>query len=413
MTAPTLTPKALTPDALTPDETNSERAVSAAPLATLDGRKGLKAPSRVELVREQLAELTTQEVREIVNARFVFCEKIADAIARGLRSGKNVLLWGPTGHAKSAVVRDIIKGLELDDVTFVQDFGEGTDEASLWGGYNFKRMKEEHILDYHPERSFLNSEIAIFEEVFDAPPQVLCSLKNTLTAKCLFKSADPFPSKNRLIIAMTNKSPEEIVAMGESYKAFVDRFPLVVKVDWEEYSEKTYGKMFQVLNLGGDTMRREFAKLIAEAGKKGRPISPRTAVQAFEIVLNAAEEFGAFDERALAQLELIPGLEETGRKKAGEWQERIQEAQFASDFETWENMRDAGKDLLKAPVRMQEVLDMATALQALEEELVNCSVPTKHQTRVATMQKEVTSLVESLTKRTIELNKIIRENSDG
>ena len=360
--------------------------------------------------REICENLDSKALEAFVNSKYVYCEKIASILARALRTGKNVLLFGPTGHAKSAVINDVIEHLGLEPFTFTQDFGEGTDEASLWGGYNFQRMKEENILDFHPNRSFLNKEIAVFEELFDAPPQVLCSLKNTLTSKCLSKGADPYKSKNKVIIALTNKDPEEIIAMGESYKALVDRFPLRMCVKWSDYSEKAYEGMFEVLGMGTKGMRSEFAKIIALACKDGKHISPRTAVQAFEIVLDAAAEYSAFDERALMSLEFIAGLEEIGKTKIKEWGEKVKDAEFTNNLEAWKTLMEASKELIESGHKVDDVLEAAYELQALEDTLINLTIPTKFDKEVRTVQEQITEVVEGLTRKAMDLNKIIKEN---
>lgn len=357
--------------------------------------------------------LDSKQLEKFVNSKYIYCDKIAAILARALRTGKNVLLYGPTGHAKSAVVKDVIEHLGLENFTFIQDFGEGTDEASLWGGYNFQRMKEENILDFHPDRSFLNKEIAVFEELFDAPPQVLCSLKNTLTSKTLSKGASPYKSKNKVIIALTNKDPEEIASMGESYKALVDRFPLRMRVAWNDYSERAYEGMFEVLGMGSKTMRSEFAKLIALASKGGKHISPRTAVQAFEIVLDAAVEHSVFDERALMTLEFVAGLEEIGRTKAKEWGDKIKDAEFTNNLDKWRTLMTTAQDLILTGSRVDEILETAYELQGLEEELVNATIPKKFDKEVRELQSGITSAVEDLSRRAIELNKILRDNTNA
>jgi hypothetical protein len=360
--------------------------------------------------RDICENLDSKALEAFVNSKYVYCEKIASILARALRTGKNVLLFGPTGHAKSAVINDVIQHLGLDPYTFTQDFGEGTDEASLWGGYNFQRMKEENILDFHPDRSFLNKEIAIFEELFDAPPQVLCSLKNTLTSKWLSKGADPYKSKNKVIIALTNKNPDEIIAMGESYKALVDRFPLRMCVKWSDYSEKAYEGMFDILGMGTKAMRSEFSKIIALACKDGKHISPRTAVQAFEIVLDAASEYATFDERALMSLEFIAGLEEIGKTKIKEWSEKVKDNEFTNNLETWKTLMETSKELIESGRKVDEVLEAAYELQTLEETLINLTIPAKFDKAVRAVQEQITEVVEGLTRKAMDLNKIIKEN---
>ena len=64
---------------------------------------------------------------------FIQHQKIARILALAVESGKNVLLWGPGGHGKSEMVETALAQVASADNIFVQSFGEGMDEATLWG----------------------------------------------------------------------------------------------------------------------------------------------------------------------------------------------------------------------------------------------------------------------------------------
>ncbi len=130
-----------------------------------------------------------QKIKAILEAGFVFVEEIARVVSLAFAGKKNLIVFGPAGHGKSEMIKAVVDGLGLDDETFYQFFGEGMDESRLFGGLNFRKLEEEKILEYFPEKSFLNSRVAVFEELFDAPASVLLALKDVLTAKELRNGA--------------------------------------------------------------------------------------------------------------------------------------------------------------------------------------------------------------------------------
>ncbi len=358
-------------------------------------------------VSEKLKSVSPQGLEAALEENFIYSKDVARIIACAMRTGKNVILWGPPGHAKSAMVLEALTKLGLKDDTFVLDFGEGMDEPTLWGGLNFKRLHEEHILDFNPERSFLNYPVVVFEELFDAPPQVLCALKNTLTAKCLHKSADPFKMQTKVIIACTNKSPAEISQIGESAKALIERFPLQLKVEWPDYSAKSYAQLFSKTAGQRPDFDNAFAELIADAGTKRAPISPRTAVHAHQIVSDASQARGSKipDAEALSYLSYVAGLEEIGRKKSVEYAELVLRQEFVTKVERATEMMEALRERLDLISEPQGALDAVTDLSALEEEFNEKNPPKEMRDEIEKTIKSIQGLAEEFQQRALRLTK--------
>lgn len=255
-------------------------------------------------------------VKEILSQSFVFIEEIARIIALAFTGKKNVIVFGPGGHGKSAMIQKVIDELNLNGETFYQFFGEGMDESRLFGGLDFKKLEEEKVLEYYPEKSFLNSRIAVFEELFDAPASVLLALKDVLTAKELRNGSQRFKMKTEIIICLTNKEPNEISDLGPAAHALIERFPLQLNLKWKDYSAKSYLTMFEKVasSLGGPILngfKAVLAEILAKATAEGNFVSPRTAVHAFQVCQSAAKMRGAnhVDKQDLTDLRFLPGLE--------------------------------------------------------------------------------------------------------
>jgi len=257
-----------------------------------------------------------KKIRAILESSFVFVDEVARLLALAFTGKKNVIVFGPGGHAKSEMTKEVIDGLGFDSDTFYQFFGEGMDESRLFGGLNFKKLEEEKVLEYYPEKSFLNYRVAVFEELFDAPASVLLALKDCLTAKELRNGAQRFKMKTEIIICLTNKEPNEISDLGPAAHALIERFPLQLNLKWKDYSARSYQSMFEKIasKLGGPILngfKAVLAEILAKATAEGNFVSPRTAVHAFQVCQTAATLRGAdkVEKQDLTDLRFLPGLE--------------------------------------------------------------------------------------------------------
>lgn len=256
------------------------------------------------------------KISAILTASFVFIEEMVRILALAFASKKNCIIFGPAGHGKSEMIQAVVRGLGLEDETFFQFFGEGMDESRLFGGLNFKKLEEEKILEYFPEKSFLNSRVAVFEELFDAPAAVLLALKDVLTAKELRNGAQRFPMRTEVIICLTNKEPSEVSDLGPAAHALIERFPLQLNLRWKDYSARSYLAMFEKVasRIGGPVLngfKAVLAEILAKATEEGNFVSPRTAVHAFQICQAAALIRGSdhVEKQDLTDLRFLPGLE--------------------------------------------------------------------------------------------------------
>jgi energy-coupling factor transporter ATP-binding protein EcfA2 len=277
--------------------------------STIDGVTALKP-------KEKKVKNVYERILSRLSERFVRSEEIARILALAVESGKNILLWGPGGHGKSEMVTAALSVVTNEDNVFVQSFGEGMDEATLWGGLDFRALEEEKVLRYFPENSFLAKDIAVFEELFDAPATVLLALKDTLTARKLRKGSQSFPMKTKVIVGITNRDPSEIADLGPAAAALVERFPLQYKVEWPTYKSADYLQLFNKVapHLPGADLNGSMgvlAELVAKAGEGDSPISPRSAVYALGVVKAAASLRGdsMVHKEDLVDLRFIDGLE--------------------------------------------------------------------------------------------------------
>lgn len=257
----------------------------------------IEACAKIPLLNNIPIEFRELNAKEILEESFVFVKDVAQALQTALITGKNVLLYGPGGHAKSEMVNLLIQKLGLENDTFYQFFGEGMSEDRLFGQIDLEALETEKKIRYNTNESFLTKKYAVFEELFDAPSKVLTALKDTLTRKIMVNGAQQIPMKTKTIIALTNVDPKEIETLGASYKALLERFPIQVKVDWASYRPEAYEAMLQKVikkkNTFGVTIPTNiYAEALAISNTKGNFISPRTAVHGLDILIASAQANG-------------------------------------------------------------------------------------------------------------------------
>lgn len=226
--------------------------------------------------------------------RFIHSKEIVDSLYPGLMLGKNVLFYGRGGHGKSEMTECFFdKALELgliQNKPFVQALGEGLTEEALFGGLEMKKFMDNGEYEYLVKNSFMNHEIVVFEEIFDAPAPILLSLKDILSSGYFRKGHQTFKIKTKMIIGLTNRSKEEF-SEDDSLEALVQRFSITRKVEWEAYTKTEWKNLFNKV-FGNDKKFMEknkvkladLANILELNNSVGAGfVSPRTAISAAQL----------------------------------------------------------------------------------------------------------------------------------
>jgi len=350
-----------------------------------------------------------EKIKAAISRNYVFAEEAAEAIALGFASGENVLLWGPGGHGKSAMVMSIIAEMGMEDETSIMSFGEGTDEAALYGGLDMEAL--DHVIQYFPENSFLAKRIAVFEEVLDAPPVVLQSLKDTLTAKCLRKGAQVYPMKTKIIIGLSNKNPLEYAEgagddnQRSSTRALIERFGIICPVKWPDYSKSAYMALFEKVCPGEELgqFKGVLAEILANATAAGNLVSPRTAVKAYRVVLASARIHGrSVAKEDLVALRFLPGLEDLAdsikadvvaamERQKGEQALASCSAEFEKLYTEYE-----------AEVRVIQLMQISKRVSALLDRVAAVKVPDSLTSQRKALREKIAQLAEDASAKALK-----------
>jgi MoxR-like ATPase len=348
-------------------------------------------------------------IKEILSKHFVFVDEMAEALELAIFGKKNCIIYGPGGHGKSEMVQTVIRELELENETFFQFFGEGMDESRLFGGLDFRKLEEEKVLEYHPERSFMNYRIAVFEELFDAPAQVLLALKDVLTARELRNGAQRFKVRTETIIVLTNKEPSEISELGPSAHALIERFPLQLHLRWERYGAKEYLALFEKIEARAGTpmlngFKKVLADILAKATADGNFVSPRTAVHAYELCQISARmrEDSEVRKEDMLRLKFLPGLEELTKTVEEDIARAIEKAQAEEKIKRFESAFADIRNEFNAADSPIRYLKVAKKLRQMQDELAELRIPDELTSRRNEFRGEITKWISYAQEKALE-----------
>jgi MoxR-like ATPase len=246
-----------------------------------------------------------------MQSQFIDIDNYARAIALALTIDKSMIAWGPGGHGKSEGIQHGLHFVRRNpDDVFVQTCGEGMTEERLFGGPDLRALEEERVIRYRAEHSFLAHPYVVFEEMLDMPETASLSLRDTLSARMLRNGEQRFPMQTRSIFALTNREPEAKAGNDQSVLAFMERFPLQLRVAWVEYSQSNYARLlakledrqsaseesaglladeldqvralYRTVSLNG--RRALLSAMLEKASQNGIPISPRVAGDSMQML---------------------------------------------------------------------------------------------------------------------------------
>lgn len=329
-----------------------------------------------------------QFIQAKIAENFVFADPMVDVLMSAVDTKKNAILWGRGGHGKSEITEEVFKHLYdmgvIDEEPFVFAFGDGLTEDKLFGGMDVKLYKEEGIIKYMPEYSFMNHKYVIFEEIFDAPPNILMALKDIMTSKRFRQGHDTFNVKTELYIGLTNRSKTDFAEKDDSLKALVERFPLTYKAEWGSYSKIRFLDLFKC-RFGKEVYEKEAKKLIhladiiAYNNAQGETfISPRTAVHAAELYMKdkSLEYISELDEKTVnefkkQQREQNYGpLQATLMKEVAEYiDEHNLEIEGAEENSLYEAVQEIEGDLGTSDLDLSDVLGAPVDSNIIEQKL--------------------------------------------
>ncbi len=232
----------------------------------------------------------TVEERHSLLDDYVFMDKTQQVLAAGLKTEKNVVLYGPGGHGKSEYTVEFMRSVGVEP--YVITMGTGITTDRLFGGMNLKEYDASGKIEYLVENSFMNHEYVILEELFDAPDYILEQMKDILSSGQFRNGTQIFDIKTRFIVGCTNKTRDEF-SKNLSLKALMERFPLELNVIWPNYTEASYNLLLEK-RFGVGRVDPIIPFLLQEYAKANLTISPRVALDCYELFIECGPDVLVF-----------------------------------------------------------------------------------------------------------------------
>lgn len=160
---------------------------------------------------------------DALSARFVARRAVLEVILLGLISREHVLLIGPPGTGKSAVVQAVAESIDARRFDYL--IGRFTEPSELFGALDLAALKDGHV---RPVTTGMlpEAEIAFLDEIFLGSTAILNSLLKILNERTYRRGQ--FSVKTPLLscVAASNALPSD-----PALAAFADRFLMTLFVD--------------------------------------------------------------------------------------------------------------------------------------------------------------------------------------
>jgi MoxR-like ATPase len=154
---------------------------------------------------------------------FVGKDDIIDLMGICLVGRENLFLMGPPGTAKSAMVRQLAKGVQ--GKTFEYLLTRFTEPNELFGPFDIRKLREGDLVT-NTEGMLPEANLIFLDELLNANSAILNSLLMVLNERVFRRGRETRPLPALLIVGASNHLPED-----ESLQALFDRFLIRVRCE--------------------------------------------------------------------------------------------------------------------------------------------------------------------------------------
>lgn len=169
------------------------------------------------------AAARVRQTVQTATAGLVEREQLAELMVLAAIAREHLLIIGPPGTAKSAVVRRVAQA--LGGRYFEYLLGRFTEPSELFGPVDLRKLREGQV-ETDVTGMLPEAEIAFLDEVFLGSTAILNTLLGVLNERRFRRGHTDLPCPLRVCVGAANALPED-----ESLAAFADRFLLHLFVD--------------------------------------------------------------------------------------------------------------------------------------------------------------------------------------
>lgn len=247
---------------------------------------------------------------DALSARFVARRSVLELVVLGLISREHVLLIGPPGTGKSAVVQAIADSVEARAFEYL--IGRFTEPSELFGALDLNALKDGKV---RPVTAGMlpEADIAFLDEIFLGSTAILNTLLKILNERTYRRGE--FSVKTPLLscVAASNALPEDtaLAAFADRFlmTAFVDpvgehELPDLLRAGWKEAGDAAATPPSLSLSMIADLhaaalavdlepVHETYAHLVRKIRLAGTALSDRKVVKGQKLVAAAAALRGA------------------------------------------------------------------------------------------------------------------------
>jgi MoxR-like ATPase len=198
---------------------------------------------------------------------------------------EHVLLIGPPGTAKSALLASFGRLLDTEPFTYL--LTRFTEPTELFGPVDVKLFQEQSIYRVNTEGMLPRAHLAFLDEVFEGSSAILNSLLTLINERTFYNGSRPEPSNLVTLLGSSNEVPDDPVLA-----AFSDRFLLRCQLDYVADDD-----VEDVLDVG---WRGERAAIAAAASGNGQVVTADRSRVRFSL------DDLAVLQRAVAEVDISP-----------------------------------------------------------------------------------------------------------
>ena len=295
---------------------------------------------------EVFQKLKSIDIESVLKKKFTKSEKFAKALKIAIDNEENLIVFGPGGYGKSDMIREILTAAGIMNKSFIMSCGEDTDESKLYGGIDIPAMKEGK-LRYNIKDSFINYPIVVFEELLDAQVNALLSLKDTLEAREFRKGSQRKKIRTKMVIALTNKSPEEVSQMGPYAEALMQRFRIELEHKWSSHTRQDYLELLDGrFNPRTDKEKKiinTMSGILETISKKKECICPRIAIAATKVALSAGSSSMEDILKNISFVHGLAGMEDTYKTMMRDMVINEELSKIQEAYDKIDNIEDSNK----------------------------------------------------------------------
>lgn len=166
------------------------------------------------------------EIKSYLNQKYKEREEIIDAMFISVVARQHMLLIGPPGTAKSALVMDFVKSF-VDMRYFQWLLTRFTTPEELFGALSLAEL-EKGVYKRNTTNMLPEAEIAFLDEIFKSSSAILNALLTIINERLYYNGSAPIKTPLLSVIGGSNEYPEE----GEGLEALFDRFLIRFELDY-------------------------------------------------------------------------------------------------------------------------------------------------------------------------------------